>query len=121
MCGLPCFEVAVWWCLLNLGCKTREPPGLLSLYSTYNGHEEHGYILCMDESDHGPHLPGQGAFYTPDRVVIPRLRDKGMDDAQMHTWNNVKQQSDKCYSTNHNNLNIQITDDSHDCGCDSLR
>ena len=69
----------------------------------------------MDESEHGPHLPpqpGKGALYSPDWVVIPCLRDKGMDDAKMHKCSNVKQQSDKCYSTNDDNLNIQITDDS---------
>ena len=80
--------------------------------------------MCMDESEHGSHLParpGEGALYSPDSVVIPCVRDKGIDDAHMQTCNNVKQQSDKCYSTNQINLNIQITDGSHDYGCDRPR
>ena len=61
----------------------------------------------MDESEHGPHLPlqpRQGALYSPDWVVIPCPKDNGMHDAQMHTCNNVNQKSDKCYSTNRDNL-----------------
>ena len=60
-------------------------------------------------------------LYSPEWVVIPCLRDKGMDDAQMHTCNNVKQQIGKFYFTNHDNPNIQITNDFHDCGCDRPR
>ena len=44
-----------------------------------------------------------------------------MNDAQMPTCNNAKQQIGKYYCTDHYNLNIQITDDSHDCGSDRLR
>ena len=40
-----------------------------------------GSVLSLDRDEaHGPRLPpqaGQGAFYSPDRVVIPCLKDKG--------------------------------------------